>query len=107
MDLNDIALFVHVVTAGSFAEAGRRVGVPPSTASRRGLGPGGDSFGGPVQGVRGGEAVDARRGRRDFRFHPLRLGRLHERRPLYSRPHGRSAEKGCAGGTGRQRILSR
>lgn len=35
MDLNDIALFVNVVRAGSFAEAGRRLGVPPSTASRR------------------------------------------------------------------------
>lgn len=35
MDLNDIALFVHVVRAGSFAEAGRRLGVPPSTGSRR------------------------------------------------------------------------
>jgi len=35
MDLNDIALFVQVVRAGSFAEAGRRLGLPPSTASRR------------------------------------------------------------------------
>lgn len=35
MDLNDIALFVHVVRAGSFAEAGRRLGIPPSTGSRR------------------------------------------------------------------------
>lgn len=35
MDLNDIALFVCVVRAGSFAEAGRRLGMPPSTASRR------------------------------------------------------------------------
>lgn len=35
MDLNDIALFVNVVRAGSFAEAGRRLGMPPSTASRR------------------------------------------------------------------------
>lgn len=35
MDLNDVALFVHVVRAGSFAEAGRRLGMPPSTASRR------------------------------------------------------------------------
>jgi DNA-binding transcriptional LysR family regulator len=35
MDLNDIALFVQVVRAGSFAEAGRRLGIPPSTASRR------------------------------------------------------------------------
>lgn len=35
MDLNDIALFVHVVRAGSLAEAGRRLGIPPSTGSRR------------------------------------------------------------------------
>lgn len=35
MDLNDIALFVQVVRAGSFAEAGRRLGMPPSTVSRR------------------------------------------------------------------------
>lgn len=35
MDLNDVALFVNVVRAGSFAEAGRRLGMPPSTASRR------------------------------------------------------------------------
>lgn len=35
MDLNDIALFVNVIRAGSFAEAGRRLGMPPSTASRR------------------------------------------------------------------------
>jgi DNA-binding transcriptional LysR family regulator len=35
MDLNDIALFVTVVRAGTFAEAGRRLGMPPSTASRR------------------------------------------------------------------------
>jgi DNA-binding transcriptional LysR family regulator len=35
MDLNDIALFVSIVRAGSFAEAGRRLGMPPSTASRR------------------------------------------------------------------------
>lgn len=35
MDLNDIALFVHVVRSGSFAEAGRRLGIPPSTGSRR------------------------------------------------------------------------
>ena len=35
MDLNDVALFVQVVRAGSFAEAGRRLGIPPSTASRR------------------------------------------------------------------------
>ncbi|AIO35084.1 bacterial regulatory helix-turn-helix, lysR family protein [Burkholderia cenocepacia] len=35
MDLNDVALFVHVVRAGSFAEAARRLGIPPNTASRR------------------------------------------------------------------------
>lgn len=35
MDLNDIAFFVQVVRAGSFAEAGRRLGVPQSTGSRR------------------------------------------------------------------------
>lgn len=35
MDLNDISLFVHVVRAGSLAEAGRRLGIPPSTGSRR------------------------------------------------------------------------
>lgn len=34
-DLNDVALFVHVVRAGSFAAAGRRLGIPPNTASRR------------------------------------------------------------------------
>ncbi|NPT62580.1 LysR family transcriptional regulator [Paraburkholderia elongata] len=34
-DLNDVALFVHVVRAGSFAEAARRLGIPPNTASRR------------------------------------------------------------------------
>jgi len=34
-DLNDIALFVQVVKAGSFAEAARRAGIPPNTASRR------------------------------------------------------------------------
>lgn len=35
LDLNDIALFVQVVRRGSFAEAGRRLGVPPNTLSRR------------------------------------------------------------------------
>jgi LysR family transcriptional regulator AphB len=35
MDLNDVALFVQVVRAGSFAEAARRLGVPPNTTSRR------------------------------------------------------------------------
>ncbi|WP_266182057.1 LysR family transcriptional regulator [Dyella humicola] len=35
VDLNDIALFVQVVKAGSFAEAARRAGIPSNTASRR------------------------------------------------------------------------
>jgi DNA-binding transcriptional LysR family regulator len=35
MDLNDVALFVEVVRAGSLAEAGRRLDMPPSTCSRR------------------------------------------------------------------------
>jgi DNA-binding transcriptional LysR family regulator len=35
LDLNDIALFVQVVRGGSFAEAARRLGVPPNTVSRR------------------------------------------------------------------------
>jgi DNA-binding transcriptional LysR family regulator len=35
MDLNDLALFVQVVRAGSFAEAARRLGSPPNTISRR------------------------------------------------------------------------
>jgi len=34
-DLNDIALFVQVVRAGSFAAAGRRLRMPPNTLSRR------------------------------------------------------------------------
>jgi DNA-binding transcriptional LysR family regulator len=34
-DLNDIAMFVQVVRFGSFAEAARRVGLPPNTVSRR------------------------------------------------------------------------
>lgn len=34
-DLNDIALFVQVVQCGSFSEAGRRLGIPPNTVSRR------------------------------------------------------------------------
>src|SRR5215471_2320169 len=86
----------------------RRLAADVSAVALRapGLGPGEESLGRPLQGVLGGEADDGRRGR-DFRFHPLRLGRLHERRSLYSRPYGRSAEKGCAGGTGRKRILSR
>lgn len=35
VDLNDVALFVQVVKAGSFAEAARRLGIPSNTASRR------------------------------------------------------------------------
>ncbi|CAA2099841.1 LysR family transcriptional regulator [Variovorax paradoxus] len=35
LDLNDVAVFVQVVRCGSFAEAGRRLGVPPNTLSRR------------------------------------------------------------------------
>ena len=35
VDLNDVALFVNVVRAGSFAEVGRRLGIPSSTVSRR------------------------------------------------------------------------
>ena len=35
VDLNDVALFVQVVVAGSFAEAARRAGIPSNTASRR------------------------------------------------------------------------
>ncbi|WP_285409872.1 LysR family transcriptional regulator [Variovorax sp. efr-133-TYG-130] len=35
LDLNDIALFVHVVRSGSFAGAARRLGVPANTVSRR------------------------------------------------------------------------
>jgi LysR family transcriptional regulator AphB len=35
LDLNDVALFVHVVREGSFAAAARRLGLPPNTASRR------------------------------------------------------------------------
>ncbi len=35
LDLNDIAMFVQVVRYGSFAEAARRLGVPPNTLSRR------------------------------------------------------------------------
>jgi DNA-binding transcriptional LysR family regulator len=34
-DLNTIALFVQVVRCGSFSEAGRRLGMPPNTVSRR------------------------------------------------------------------------
>ena len=35
LDLNDVAMFVQVVRFGSFAEASRRLGVPPNTLSRR------------------------------------------------------------------------
>jgi len=35
LDLNDVRMFVHVVRARSFAEAARRLGVPPNTLSRR------------------------------------------------------------------------
>ena len=34
-DLNQLALFVQVVQAGSFAEASRRMGMPPTTLSRQ------------------------------------------------------------------------
>lgn len=35
IDFNDVALFVQVVRCGSFSEAGRRLGMPPNTVSRR------------------------------------------------------------------------
>ncbi|UUZ71174.1 LysR family transcriptional regulator [Polaromonas sp. P1(28)-8] len=35
LDLNDIAMYVQVVRCGSFAEAARRLGLPPNTVSRR------------------------------------------------------------------------
>jgi len=35
IDLNNISIFIHSVRAGSFAEAGRRLGMPPNTVSRR------------------------------------------------------------------------
>jgi len=35
LDLNNIAVFVHTVRTGSFAAAGRRLGMPPNTVSRR------------------------------------------------------------------------
>src|SRR5882672_6763940 len=35
LDLNDVALFVQVVRAGSFAAAARRLNMPANTASRR------------------------------------------------------------------------
>ena len=35
LDLNDLAMFVQVVRAGSFSEAARRLGMPANTLSRR------------------------------------------------------------------------
>lgn len=35
LDLNEVAMFVQVVRSGSFAEASRRLRVPPATVSRR------------------------------------------------------------------------
>jgi len=35
LDINQIALFVHVVRGGSFAEVSRRYDIPPNTISRR------------------------------------------------------------------------
>lgn len=35
LDLNDLAMFVQVVRAGSFSEAARRMGMPANTLSRR------------------------------------------------------------------------
>ena len=35
LDLNEVRMFVQVVRARSFAEAARRLGVPPNTLSRR------------------------------------------------------------------------
>lgn len=35
LNLNDVALFVQVVSVGSFAGAARRLGMPPNTVSRR------------------------------------------------------------------------
>ena len=35
LDLNDLALFVQVVRAGSFSEAARRLRMPANTLSRR------------------------------------------------------------------------
>src|SRR5438270_13736706 len=35
VDLNEVRMFVQVVRAHSFAEAARRLGVPPNTLSRR------------------------------------------------------------------------
>src|SRR6202012_1819947 len=35
IDLNELAMFVYVVRAGSFSEAARRLGMPSNTLSRR------------------------------------------------------------------------
>lgn len=35
LDLNDVAIFTHVVRAGSFAAAARKLGIAPNTLSRR------------------------------------------------------------------------
>jgi DNA-binding transcriptional LysR family regulator len=35
LNFNDVAIFIQVVQSGSFAEAGRRLGMPPNTISRR------------------------------------------------------------------------
>jgi hypothetical protein len=35
LDLNDLAMFVQVVRAGSFSEAARRLQMPANTLSRR------------------------------------------------------------------------
>ena len=35
LDFNDLAMFVHVVRAGSFSEAARRLHMPTATLSRR------------------------------------------------------------------------
>ena len=35
IDLNDLAMFVHIVRAGSFSEAARRLRMPANTLSRR------------------------------------------------------------------------
>lgn len=35
LNLNEVRMFVQVIRAGSFAEAARRLGVPPNTLSRR------------------------------------------------------------------------
>ena len=35
MDLNEIAVFTHVVRAGSFTAAAKQLGMPKSTVSRK------------------------------------------------------------------------